>query len=74
MGQIMSNKDDYLDKYSKKTLADMHKDAYKSLDVEENYNYDDGEIVIHWKPVAKDVGFEKQLAKLKAMKRFNEGR
>lgn len=71
---MMSNRDDYLDKYSKKTLADMHKDAYESLDIEENYNYDDGETIIHWKPVAKDVEFEKQLAKLKAMKRFNEGR
>ena len=57
MEQRMSDKDDYLDKYSKKTLSDMHKDAYESLDIEENYNYDDGETIIHWKPVAKDVEF-----------------
>lgn len=70
----MSNRDDYLDRYSEKSLSELRREAYESLDIEENYNYDDGEIIIHWKPVAKDVEFEKQIAKLKAMKRFNEGR
>lgn len=28
----------------------------------------------HWQPVARDLEFEKHLAKLKAMKQFNEGR
>lgn len=69
----MKQKDDYLDQYNNKSLKELHNAAYKSLDKEDNYNYDD-EDIIHWKPVAKDVEFEKQLAKLKAMKKFNGGR
>ena len=40
------------------------------------YQNNDEDIVelIHWQPVAKDVEFEKHIAKLKAMKQFNEGR
>ena len=40
------------------------------------YQNNDEDIVelIHWEPVAKDVEFEKHIAKLKAMKQFNERR
>lgn len=47
---------------------------------EENYNFDDSstkpeenEFTV-WTPVAKDVEFEKHIAKLKWMKKFNSGR
>lgn len=68
----MTNKDEYLDQFSKMTLEELHNAAYKSLDKEDNYNY--GDDLVKWKPVAKDVEFEKHIAKLKAMKMFNEGR
>lgn len=70
----MKQKDEYLDQFSNMSLEELHNAAYKSLNNNDNYNYDDDEDIIHWKPVAKDVEFEKQLAKLKAMKKFNEGR
>lgn len=54
-----------------KTLEELHKAAYESLDTEDNFNYDDEDVV--WKPVAKDVEFEKHIAKLKAMQAFNRG-
>lgn len=40
------------------------------------YQNNDEDIVelIRWEPVAKDVEFENHIAKLKAMKQFNEGR
>lgn len=55
-----------------KTLKQMHDEAYASIDRYDNYNYDNE--VIHWHPVAKDKEFEKHIAKLKAMKKFNEGK
>lgn len=69
----MTDKDEYLDQFSNMSLEKLHNAAYKSLDKEDNYNYDDKDI-IHWKPVAKDIEFEKHIAKLKAMKMFNKGR
>lgn len=66
----MSIKDEYLDKYYNKSLKEMHNDAYNSLDREDNFNY--GEDLIKWQPVVRDLEFEKHIAKLKAMKRFNE--
>lgn len=56
-----------------KTLKQLHDEAYATLDRFDNYNYDDD--IVHWQPVAKkDKEFEKQMAKLKAMKKFNEGK
>lgn len=55
-----------------KTLKEMHEAAYKAMDCEDNFNFDDDEPV--WRPVARDVEFEKHIAKLKAMKEFNRGR
>jgi hypothetical protein len=62
-------------------LDELHK-AYlesKENDVED-FNY--GEEIIPpqdnefsvWRPVARNLEFEKHIQKLKAMKRFNEGR
>lgn len=57
----------------KKSLKQLHDEAYSSIDRFDNYNYDDN--LVHWQPVAKkDKEFEKQMAKLKAMKKFNEGK
>lgn len=61
----------------KKSLEELHQAAYNTIDKFDNYNYDDDEDVIHWQPVSKpvkDVEFEKQIAKLKAVKRFNQER
>lgn len=55
-----------------KTLKELHEAAYKAIDREDNFNYGDDETI--WQPVARDVEFEKQIAKLKAMKEFNRGR
>lgn len=56
-----------------KTLKELHDEAYASIDRYDNYNY--GDNLIHWQPVAKpDKEFEKQIAKLKAMKDFNKER
>lgn len=54
-------------------LEELHRRAYESLDREDNFNYGE-DATIHWQPVAKsekDIEFEKQMAKLKAMKAFN---
>lgn len=54
-------------------LEELHRRAYESLDQEDNFNYGD-DTTIHWQPVAKsekEIEFEKQMAKLKAMKAFN---
>ena len=59
----------------KKSLEELHQAAYNSIDKFDNYNYD--EDTIHWQPVSKpvkDIEFEKQIAKLKAMKEFNRGK
>lgn len=54
----------------KLSLKELHERAYKSIDRFDNYNY--GDELVHWQPVAKkDKEFEKQIAKLKAMKEFN---
>lgn len=56
-----------------KTLKQLHDEAYASIDRYDNYNY--GDNLVHWQPVAKpDKEFDKQIAKLKAMKEFNKGR
>lgn len=56
----------------KKSLKELHDEAYATLDRYDNYNYDDN--LVHWQPVAKpDKEFEKHIAKLKAMKDFNRG-
>lgn len=56
----------------KKSLKELHDEAYATLDRYDNYNYDNN--LVHWQPVAKpDKEFEKQIAKLKAMKDFNRG-
>lgn len=52
-------------------LKQLHDAAYKNMDREDNFNFDDDEPV--WRPVARDVEFEKHIAKLKAMKEFNRG-
>ena len=62
--------DSYLDKYSKLSLAELHKKAMESIDKFDNYNYDNEDY--HWEPVAKDEEFTKHINKLKAMKKFNE--
>lgn len=54
------------------TLKELYEAAYKAIDREDNFNYGDDETI--WQPVARDVEFEKQMAKLKAMKEFNRGR
>lgn len=54
------------------TLEELHRKAYESIDRDDNFNY--GEDETSWKPVARDVEFEKQVAKLRAMKRFNGGK
>ena len=54
------------------TLEEMHNAAYKAMDREDNFNYGDDEPT--WRPVARDVEFEKHIAKLRAMKEFNRGK
>ena len=56
----------------KKTLEELHRAAYDTLDREDNFNY--GDDIVHWKPVARDVEFDKHIAKLKAMREFNRRR
>lgn len=71
------------------TLEELHNAYMASREIEDNYNFDDeheaqkineyynsGDEVseIHWQPVARDVEFEKQMTKLRAMKIFNKGR
>lgn len=68
------------------TLEELHNAYMKSIDDFDNYNVDDdheaqqindyynsGDEVseVHWQPVAKDIEFEKHIAKLKAMQKFN---
>lgn len=68
------------------TLEELHNAYMESRDSVENYNFDneheaqkineycntkDDVSDIHWQPVAKDVEFEKQIIKLKALKAFN---
>lgn len=61
-------------------LEELHKAYMASKELEENYNYDDNKPKIEenefntWQPVARDIEFEKHIAKLKAMKAFNRGR
>lgn len=70
-------------------LDELHEAYMKSKDDFDNYNVDDdheaqqindyynsGDEVsdIHWQPVARDTEFEKQILKLKALKKFNSGR
>ena len=61
-------------------LEELHKAYLESKELEENYNFDDNKPKHEenefntWQPVAKDVEFEKQIAKLKAMKAFNRGK
>ena len=61
-------------------LEELHKAYLESKELEENYNFDDNTNEHEenefntWQPVAKDIEFEKQIAKLKAMKTFNRGR
>ena len=61
-------------------LEQLHKAYMASKEIEENYNFDDNhqqpeenEFSV-WQPVARDIEFEKQIAKLKAMQKFNKGR
>lgn len=61
-------------------LEELHKAYLESKELEENYNFDDNtneheenEFNI-WQPVARDIEFEKQIAKLKAMQAFNRGK
>ncbi len=62
-------------------LDELHKAYMESRERDtEDYNYGN-EIdspeendFSTWHPVARDVEFEKHIAKLKAMKQFNEGR
>ena len=61
-------------------LEELHKAYMASKEPEENYNYDDNKPKTEenefntWQPVARDIEFEKHIAKLKAMKAFNRGR
>jgi hypothetical protein len=63
------------------TIEELHKKYMESRESDiDNFNYgddidkvEDNEFSV-WHPVAKDEGFEKHIAKLKAMKQFNEGR
>lgn len=73
-----------------KSLEELHNAYIKSRDLEDNFNFDDdneirkineyyntdNEVVelTHWQPVARDVEFKKQVAKLKAMQKFNHNR
>lgn len=71
------------------TLEELHNAYMESRDLEDNYNVDDdheaqqineyyntGDEIcdVHWQPVARDTEFEKQILKLKALKKFNSGR
>ena len=71
------------------TLEELHNAYMKSRDLEDNYNVDDDHEAqqineycntkddvsdIHWQPVARDNEFEKQILKLKVLKKFNSGR
>lgn len=51
-------------------LEELHRKAYENINREDNFNYGE-DVTIHWCPVARDAEFEKQIAKLKAMKAFN---
>ena len=61
-------------------LEELHKAYMASKEIEENYNFDDNinkpeeNEFNTWQPVARDVEFEKHIAKLKAMKNFNKSR
>lgn len=61
-------------------LEQLHNAYLESKELEENYNFDDHKPKIEenefniWQPVARDIEFEKQIAKLKAMQKFNKGR
>lgn len=61
-------------------LEELHRAYMASKEIEENYNFDDNTNKLEenefntWQPVARDIEFEKQIAKLKAMKAFNQGR
>lgn len=61
-------------------LEQLHKAYMETKEPEENYNFDDHKPKIEenefntWQPVARDIEFEKQIAKLKAMQKFNKGR
>ena len=72
-----------------KSLEELHNAYMESRDLEDNYNVDDDHEArkineycntrddvcdVHWQPVARDVEFEKQVAKLKAMQKFNHNR
>lgn len=54
-------------------IEELHRKAYETIDREDNFNYGE-DATIHWRPVARDAEFEKQIAKLKWMKEFNRGR
>ena len=71
------------------TLEELHNAYMKSRDDFDNYNVDDDHEAqqineycntnddvcdIHWQPVARDTELEKQILKLKALKKFNSGR
>jgi hypothetical protein len=61
-------------------LEELHRAYMASKEIEENYNFDDNTNKPEenefntWQPVARDVEFEKHIAKLKAMQKFNKGR
>lgn len=62
-------------------LDELHKAYMESRENEaEDYNYGNETDSLEenefstWHPIAKDIEFEKYIAKLKAMKQFNEGR
>ena len=61
-------------------LEQLHKAYIEAKEPEENYNFEDSpsqpeenEFTV-WAPVAKDIEFERHIAKLKAMQKFNKGR
>lgn len=61
-------------------LEQLHNAYIESKEPEENYNFDDHKPKTEenefntWQPVARDIEFEKQITKLKAMQKFNKGR
>lgn len=63
-----------MEEEGKKTLEELHRAAYETLDREDNFNYGDDVVQVHWKPVARDIEFDKHIAKLKAMREFNRRR
>ena len=62
------------------TLEQLHNAYIESKEPEENYNFDDDTNEPEenefntWQPVARDIEFEKHIAKLKAMQNFNRGK